>query len=209
MYSTVSWSMWNPHPSHIRTPYTEYWTPWIVRKRIFKKTNLFSILINLYRNLNVSLPWYQDNEPIVDNSSPIASLSVGCSRRFRISNKNSDDWQSREWLEQKLHDNSIFVMKPGLQTTHYHMLAPGARDAVPKERGVRFSLTFWRLQKPLSPTSRPTPPKTEHPTPKLMPVEPTPVFTRGGANVEKVIAWSKILSPTMRSALLVFSLYFL
>ena len=140
--------------------------------------NFNSILINKYRNLHVSLPWHQDNEPIVDENSPIVSLSVGCTRRIRISKNNSDtSWQSREWLEQKLHDNSIFVMKPGLQTTHYHMIDKGAEKAVPKERGVRFSLTFRRLQKPASPGNRPTLPTTERPAPQPVPLEPTPALS--------------------------------
>ena len=113
-----------------------------------------SILINKYLNKNVSLGWHQDNEPIVDKSTPIASLSIGCARRFQITD-NKDDWMANQWLEQCLHDNSIFVMKPGLQTTHYHRIDRGAEEADPTERGTRYSLTFRRLQKPVSPTLPP------------------------------------------------------
>ena len=170
--------VYNSLSKHVKpTPFTRSDTLFRVLDTVNSKLgcNFNSILINKYRNKNVCLPWHKDNESIVDENSPIASLSVGCTRRIRISDKNSDtNWQSSEWLEQKLHDNSIFVMKPGLQTRHYHMIDKGAEDAVPKEHGVRFSLTFRRLKQPGPPASQPTLPTTERPAPKPVLLEQTP-----------------------------------
>ncbi len=54
------------------------------------------------------------------------------------------DKESQLREEVLLSDNSVYVMKPGVQSTHLHKVCPG-RDSFVNERGERYSLTFRRL----------------------------------------------------------------
>ncbi|MCP4492900.1 MAG: alpha-ketoglutarate-dependent dioxygenase AlkB, partial [Gammaproteobacteria bacterium] len=106
-------------------------------------TSFNSVLVNKYANKNVALGWHQDDEPIVDQSAPIATLSFGATRRFCISNSPRRAEQSQLFIVD-LKPNSVFVMKPGLQQSHYHRVSAG-RDNISEECGVRYSLTFRQL----------------------------------------------------------------
>ena len=107
-----------------------------------------SVLVNRYANKNVALGWHQDNEDVIDQSVPIMTLSVGASRRFWIADSPSTDKRTQLAVEE-LKENSILVMKPGLQKTHYHKVDTG-RGSLKGERGERFSLTFRQLVPPLT-----------------------------------------------------------
>ena len=110
----------------------------------FKMGKMFnSVLINRYHTRKTFLDWHQDDEPEVDSSFPIATLSIGASRRFMICD-NKIKAERKQYYEKELHDNSLLVMKSGLQNTHHHKLADG-RSSIECERGVRYSLTFRRL----------------------------------------------------------------
>ena len=114
----------------------------IVNCKLGKNYN--SVLVSKYHNKNTFLDWHKDNEPEVDPSIPISTLSIGATRRFMISD-HREQAKRTQFIEKELGDNSILVMAPSLQFTHYHKVACG-RYSFPDERGARYSLTFRRLR---------------------------------------------------------------
>ena len=106
-------------------------------------TNFNSVLVNRYSNKNVFIDWHQDNEYNVDQSQPVMTLSIGATRRFRVSDSKIKETRTQDYTKE-LKSNSIFVMKPGVQKSHYHKLEPG-RGYKKGECGKRYSLTFRRL----------------------------------------------------------------
>ena len=54
----------------------------VVNKKL--KTNFNSVLVNKYHNKNASLNWHKDDEPEVDQTEAIATLSIGAERKFLI-----------------------------------------------------------------------------------------------------------------------------
>ena len=82
-------------------------------------TNYNSVLVNRYINRNVALGWHKDDEMSVDSSAPIASLSIGATRLFAITD-NLDAKMRSEMIEIPLVDNALLIMKPGLQQTQFH-----------------------------------------------------------------------------------------
>lgn len=122
-----------------------------------------SILVNRYDNLNVYLPFHKDDEDVLDKAYPIATFSLGATRRLQVSN-NSDKETAVEDI--KLSPNSLLVMLPGFQDFFYHQLAPGKRDST-KERGMRYSFTFRRIS-PSIEAPAPSPP-SQLPATTLLP----------------------------------------
>jgi len=108
----------------------------VVNKKL--NTDYNSVLVNRYINKNVGLGWHQDNEDSIDQTRSIATLSVGATRRFLL----ADDTK-RDATKSELVDNSVLVMRPGLQSTHFHKVCLGTTDSA--QRGARYSLTFRRL----------------------------------------------------------------
>ena len=106
-------------------------------------TNFNSVLVNRYGNKNVFIDWHQDNEHNVDQSQPVMTLSVGAIRRFRVSDSKLKETRTQDYTKE-LKSNSMFVMKPGVQESHYHKLETG-RGNKRGECGKRYSLTFRRL----------------------------------------------------------------
>ena len=106
-------------------------------------TNFNSVLVNRYTNKNVFIDWHQDNEHNVDQSQPVMTLSIGATRRFRVSDSKIKESRTQDYTKELI-SNSIFVMKPGVQESHYHKLEPG-RGNKKGECGKRYSLTFRRL----------------------------------------------------------------
>ena len=142
--------------------------------------NYNSILINRYRNINVHLGWHKDDEVSIDQSVPITTLLIGSSRRFQISDSKTDA-EITQLYQRDLINNSILVMKPGLQDSHFHRICAG-RKGREDERGLRFSLTFRRLSAPPSPEPVPeqasppdTPTRTAPDPPPTQPLLETPV----------------------------------
>ena len=115
----------------------------VVNSRL--NTDYNSVLVNRYANKNVDLGWHQDNEVNIDQSRSIATLSVGATRRFLLADVISDDDRRDELV---LEENSLLVMRPGLQSTHYHKVCRGLTHHT--QRGVRYSLTFRRLEPSVS-----------------------------------------------------------
>ena len=104
-------------------------------------TNYNSMLINRYRNLHCKLEPHKDDEVNLDPSSPISALSLGARRRFHVS-LNCD--KNKVVHTVQLASKSLCTMLPGFQDNYYHSIAPG-RKSSPKEKGLRFSITFRRI----------------------------------------------------------------
>jgi alkylated DNA repair dioxygenase AlkB len=96
-----------------------------------------SVLLNRYLNEDDSVSWHSDDEPEMDPTHPIASLSLGAPRVFRVRlSGTTDDAQS--YL---LTSGSLLVMPAGFQQAYQH--------CVPKSKtpcGTRINLTFRRMK---------------------------------------------------------------
>jgi alkylated DNA repair dioxygenase AlkB len=95
-----------------------------------------SVLLNRYLNEDDSVSWHSDDEPEMDPTHPIASLSLGAPRLFRV--RLTGSRESRNYL---LTSGSLLVMPAGFQQKYQH--------CVPKSKtpcGTRVNLTFRRMQ---------------------------------------------------------------
>lgn len=96
-----------------------------------------SVLLNRYLNQNDSVSWHADDEPEMDSTHPIASLSLGAPRVFRIRLRGTkDDAQSYP-----LTSGSLLVMPAGFQQEYQHCV-PKSKSAC----GTRINLTFRRMK---------------------------------------------------------------
>jgi alkylated DNA repair dioxygenase AlkB len=96
-----------------------------------------SALLNRYLNEEDSVSWHSDNEPEMDPTHPIASLSLGAPRVFRV-RLNGTKEDARNYL---LTSGSLLVMPAGFQQEYQH--------CVPKSKtpcGPRINLTFRRMK---------------------------------------------------------------
>ena len=139
---------------HILNNATKQLTPKLIRdgstlSRVLDTVNcklgtaFNSILVNKYNNKNIYLEWHQDNEEDIDESSPIATLSVGYPRRFQISHHKQDRHGTQN-IEIIVRNNSVLIMKPGLRKEYYPRVCAG-RKTEKYRKGMRYSLTFRRL----------------------------------------------------------------
>lgn len=95
------------------------------------------LLMNRYRTGNDYMGWHSDDEPELGNNPPIASLSLGATRRFVVKSKVSTHGFTHRW---QLESGSLMIM--GGATQHQF------RHGVPKQRTVqneRINLTFRRI----------------------------------------------------------------
>lgn len=95
-----------------------------------------SVLVNRYRDGNDAMGWHSDDESSLDPDAPIASLSLGAARRFRLKHRRLGQWRG----ELRLEGGSLLVMHPPMQSQWRH--------AVPREAGAgeRINLTFRRVR---------------------------------------------------------------
>jgi alkylated DNA repair dioxygenase AlkB len=119
------------------------WTPDLLAIRAVVEsktlTQYSSVLCNLYRDENDCVSQHCDCEPTMSDSHPIASVSLGATRRFRVRRSKERDSKMGEgvWTTYNLEHGSLCVMLPGMQTAWVH--------EVPRERfecGPRINLTF-------------------------------------------------------------------
>ena len=101
------------------------------------------ILINKYHNLKCFLGPHQDDEKQLDPSSPVATISLGVTRRLRIS-APPDHNTHKKVDDVLLKPSTCFLMLPGFQDKYFHSLLPG-RSTKPEEKGRRYSITLRKL----------------------------------------------------------------
>lgn len=95
------------------------------------------VLMNRYRDGDDCMGWHSDDEPELGSDPPIASLSLGVTRRFLVKPKAPLRGPSHRWY---LENGSLLFM--GGATQHQF------RHGVPRQRtvrGERVNLTFRRI----------------------------------------------------------------
>ena len=95
-------------------------------------------LLNVYRDGRDYVDWHADDEPEIDQRSPIASVSLGAVRKFRIRRVRTDSPEAgvRKSVGLALESGSLLVMAPGFQADWEHRVAPA------KSASRRWNLTF-------------------------------------------------------------------
>jgi len=89
------------------------------------------VLLNGYRDGQDGVGWHADDEPTIDPSYPIVSLSFGASRDFDVK-RLCDGRRYRITL----HDGDALIMLPGAQALYQHQVPKRAHA------GPRLNLTF-------------------------------------------------------------------
>jgi len=115
------------------------WTPTLTELRTLADrlgdTSFDSVLLNRYDDGSHKVAWHADDEPIFDSDSPIVSISLGATRRFKLKNRASG-----AIVEQRLDHGSALVMSGRCQVDFLHEVPREARVTEP-----RINLTFRRL----------------------------------------------------------------
>lgn len=92
--------------------------------------------LNLYKDGTDSLGWHADDDPNIDHSKPIAVITVGCGRPIEFKSKEPGSHPERVLLT----PGSLLMMKPGMQSTHFHRI-----PKIAEPTGPRISLTYRGL----------------------------------------------------------------
>lgn len=123
-----------PIVHELKTKAEEWYNSKVVDGSADKKPVKFNIcLLNYYQNGTQRIGWHSDREEI-GRSTPIASISLGCTRKFLIRSK-TDGVRDRSSVE--MTNGSIILMENICQYKYLH--------SVPKEsdvEGGRINLTF-------------------------------------------------------------------
>lgn len=118
----------------------EPWTPAVqeLRERLVQQLAVpfNSLLLNLYRDGRDKLDWHADDEPELDSTAPIASLSLGAARSFRL-RPRADTRQPSDTLSFELGHGDLLVMDPPTQQHWLHQVPQRLRLKQP-----RLNLTF-------------------------------------------------------------------
>ena len=96
--------------------------------------------LNYYIDHTKALGWHSDDSAPIDQSEPIAVVSLGQEREIWTKPIDYKGDIPIEW-KQKLGDGSLFIMPAGMQDTHRHKIPKGDRIM-----GPRISLTYraWK-----------------------------------------------------------------
>lgn len=95
-----------------------------------------SVLVNLYRDGNDSMGWHADDEAELGPEPFIASVSVGCTRRFRIRHR-----ESKETIEIALEPGSLLTMS-GLSQRYWMHEVPKSKRVVEPRINLTFRYVF-------------------------------------------------------------------
>ena len=120
------------------------WTPAVqtlrdqVQEQVGWRFN--SLLLNLYRDGQDKLDWHADDEPELDPGAPIASLSLGACRSFRLRPARPVRQRS-DTLSFELGQGDLLVMDPPTQMHWQHQVPQRLRLHSP-----RLNLTFRSIR---------------------------------------------------------------
>ncbi|BEV36481.1 alpha-ketoglutarate-dependent dioxygenase AlkB [Synechococcus sp. M16CYN] len=120
---------------HIGEGWPDWCIPLVEQVSYVCRTSFNGCLLNLYRHGNDHMGWHTDNETEIDQTQPIASLSLGSTRDFRLKYR-ADPTQQKSI---PLANGDLLIMHPGCQQRWIH--------SVPQRRKVktaRINLTFRR-----------------------------------------------------------------
>lgn len=117
--------------------------PWTAQLRTLKAlveqrtANTYnSCLLNFYHSGNEGMGWHSDDEKSLAHHAPIASLSFGAGRKFRLKHKHLP-----LNISILLEHGSLLVMKDATQSFWLHSLPKSTRIAAP-----RVNLTFRTIE---------------------------------------------------------------
>jgi len=96
-----------------------------------------SCLLNLYHDGDEGMGWHSDDEKELDSAVPIASVSLGGTRKFAFKHK-LDKTSVSLFLE----DGSVLLMQPPTQEFWQHSLTKTKRAVAP-----RINLTFRAIRR--------------------------------------------------------------
>lgn len=99
-----------------------------------------SLLLNLYRNGRDKLDWHADDEPELNPEAPIASLSLGAARSFRL-RPCSADRTPADTITFELGHGDLLVMDPPTQRYWHHQVPQRLRLS-----DIRLNLTFRSIR---------------------------------------------------------------
>lgn len=97
--------------------------------------SLDACFLNRYEDERQHLGWHADDSPEIDDARSIAVISLGVERMIFAKEKGSSSF---EWFT--LGHGSLFVMHPGMQSTHDHKIPKHSAKC-----GPRISLTYRGL----------------------------------------------------------------
>lgn len=97
-----------------------------------------SVLLNLYRDGNDCMGWHADDEPELGHEPVIASLTLGCPRRFDLRHRMTK--ASRQIV---LPHGSVLIMAGKTQQHWLHRIARSKKITAP-----RINLTFRLIRQP-------------------------------------------------------------
>ncbi len=121
---------------------TEPWHPLIfqLKQRIEAVSGAMfnAVLINYYRDGADRMGWHSDDEPELGKNPCIASLSLGCKRRFLLKHRMNKQLK----LTYELGDGSLFIMAGQTQHFWQHSVPASKRIHTP-----RINLTFRYIYK--------------------------------------------------------------
>nr|DAZ87933.1 TPA_asm: hypothetical protein [Polynigra virus 2] len=119
-------------------------------------TRFNQILFNRYVNGAVGIPFHKDNEKALGRNPTVASLSVGASRNFTISDTDQRNRQRDYVYRVATRTDILSIMTGTFHSTHFHGV-PATR----KDIGERFNITFRVV---LNPDDTPREPLTPVPS---------------------------------------------
>jgi alkylated DNA repair dioxygenase AlkB len=118
----------------------EPWTPLLqeLREKVERAAGckFNSLLLNRYRDGRDKLDWHADDEPELNPAAPIASLSLGAARSFRLKPKDSAIHPGGPLVYELAHGD-LLVMDPPTQKHWLHQVPPRLRV-----KTERINLTF-------------------------------------------------------------------
>lgn len=103
---------------------------WVVERKLAADFDI--CFLNGYEDSSDQLGWHSDDSPEMDDTRPIAIVSLGAERDIMFRKKDS-----KEVERLKLENGSLCLMQPGMQDTHQHRIPKAGFEC-----GPRVSLTF-------------------------------------------------------------------
>ena len=116
----------------------------VVKAKVEKECGIMfdRVLLNLYRDGNDSVAWHSDTLPADGKHRPIASVTFGDTRIFRIRHKTNKGFKT---LDIPLTHGSFLLMGETMQNHYEHHVPKTTRPV-----GPRINLTF-RIGSPFQP----------------------------------------------------------
>ena len=128
-----------------RTLETASWIPEIsaIRNKIQRAYggDYNSVLLNRYAHAQDSVSWHSDDEPEMDSTHPIASVSLGASRAFLVRPIAENQSTERFVRSYRLNSGSLLIMPPAFQQKYQHCVPKSQTPCTP-----RINLTFRRMK---------------------------------------------------------------